>query len=248
MSNTVVSLGEDKRFLQFDLRTLKTSEFVSKEGIHSFTLTKTGKNALLIEGADLVEVKSTKMRNDISIFKSNAITGMAQWIDLSTMKSTQIFPENVTSGTVLSAHESVALLTKEGNVVIIDPATQQVLRTIRTATRQPIAIASSRNGSLIATLSKDVSVAVWNSELGQLVSEFENRTRSVLGQDAIFRQQWKPFTDNDDWLMKGGQALHALPIGLEAFAKKHAPRMLTEDERERYQVDRIPLTNASPGF
>lgn len=247
-SNTVVSLGEDKRFLQFDLRTLKTSEFVSKEGIHSFTLTKTGKNVLLIEGADFVEVKSTKMRNDVSIFKSNAITGMAQWIDLSTMKSTQIFPEIVTAGTVLSDHESVALLTQEGNIVIIDPATQQVLRTIKTATRQPIAIASSRNGSLIATLSKDVSVAVWNSELGQLVSEFENRTRSVLGQDAIFRHQWKPFADNDDWLMKGGQALHALPIGLEAFAKKHAPRMLTEDERERYQVDRIPLTNASPGF
>ncbi len=204
-------------------------------GIQAFVLFNARANALLICGSDLLNPPVTDGNVSVASTKSNVSVGMAQQLDISKFQALEVDSREAKFGDVNPGNSEIALFTSSGKIVIYqtDPLTL----------KKEWEVGVDRVNALrwvgkdrLATLSRNETISVWNTAMGELVLEVEPVSRSPINY-ASYRFQWSPLDPWTDSLqLFDGQENRVLsyPLNPQEFANKHAPRSLLEAEARLY--------------
>lgn len=230
----VLSLSESGKVIKTNLDGSPSLNYSTQAGIHTFTVFKDQLQALLICATDKLDPPIVNGSATIAASAANVTVGPAELLDLKKLESTTIQTNKVLSGDVNLETSQLCLLT--------DSAKLQIYGSKGIELRKEIDVSSHHVESIrwiaknrVASLSKNNSIAVWDTLDGTLTSDLPSSNRGMHSQ-TIFRSQWNPLDPWGESLITTDSQYKFMryPVDPVSFARRNLPRSLNAEESARY--------------
>lgn len=236
----LVAATDDMKLHRLDVRTGQMQTLEIARGIRSVQLINQGRRAFVVTGSD----QWLGSGRPTDTYVADQVKGKAVMVSFEPAFSLREFnrPDVVLSGAVNKSHTTIAVVTQDKNVMLLDAETHDVRKEMEL--ENVIAVAFSPENDTLAILN-DKGIQLWDTAKDERIWSIDLSTRTRFGED-MERFTWNPFVAGGKEVVTIGTNIQRWPVNLQEIVTQMAPRTLTHQEIREYRIDRFENRSGNP--